>query len=116
MTGYIPKNGDRVRVVLEGTVRRTNRNGWLDVGYGAATSALYEPEVTIERLPDPEPEWQPGDVVLAADGKTYLRSNHDWDDEPWVCSEARIASPWRAEGELPRPLTLLVRDGKQVQP
>jgi hypothetical protein len=45
----------------------------------AIVRAIYE-EMSPPPRPDPEPEWQPGDVVVAASGIHYIRGIRDWGD------------------------------------
>lgn len=111
---YTPKPGHRVRVVIEGVIDPAhglifNRsNGFIS----RIPSGDFQYAVKVERLPDPEPEWQPGDVVLTAAGKVMHRVTPYGDGGwPW-CQD-----PVRREGGLvdrllPRPLIPLVRDGK----
>ena len=69
MNDYVPKAGDRVRVVLEGVVLDDFRPNpeWVNVkGENWRTSLpLLVPDtnVKVERLPDPEPQ------LIVRDGK-----------------------------------------------
>ena len=106
------EEGDYVRVVLEGKVA--------DV-YG--TSLYFEenddcdqpyvymdhPAVkSVEKVPEPEPEWQQGDVVLDASGTVFHRGG----DGKWRDSYCNGA---HEDAFLSRPLTFLVRNGEAVR-
>ena len=95
---YKPQAGHQVTATITGTVTEhgifadfANVDGW--------TVARFD--VTWTRLPDPEPDWQPGDVVRDADGDLYERT-----------SDPRLV--WRGVGchwdddDLKRPLVRLV--------
>lgn len=115
MTEYQPKVGDRVRVVLEGEVRQAvawPHRFWIGQP-GELTTVFQDHLVSIERMPDPEPEWHPGDVVLDARGSLYTRRAAGQVDKPWHFVGKNITDEVRDE-ELLRPLTHLVRDGKPV--
>jgi hypothetical protein len=74
-----PKPGERWRVTIEGVVEAsTGTYVYLVGGVACPTS-----EGTWERPLDPEPEWQPGDLVLDAQGLVYRRNpaTHDY---PWT--------------------------------
>lgn len=124
MSDYTPQVGHRVRVVLEGVVSGTFQYGDRGVilnGRILSHSDVETWNATFERLPDPEPEWQPGDVVLDAAGVVWSRVGEE-PDFPW--GRFRINEPFgRVEykyvnfyGDDPsgprRPLTPLARDGK----
>lgn len=104
---YTPKVGDRVRVVLEGTVGYAGNVSFI---VGGARSSLIVPAdehvISVERLPDPEPDWQTRDVVVDADGVCYLRDG--------LGAWRNFAGVAYATDFPTRPLTLLVRDGKPV--
>lgn len=70
MSAPKPKPGERWRVTIEGEIRMA-----FEEGKGALIGALWQPFAvgTWERLPDPEPEWQPGDLVLDARGEVWRR-------------------------------------------
>lgn len=66
------KKGDRVKVTIEGEVSRTWSGtsagdlGYVDVGESSirlTADGVTIENVTVEKLPDPEPVWLPGDVV-----------------------------------------------------
>ena len=110
-----PKNGDRVRVVVEGVVaqwdskERTDQwvrdaNG-VNLGWLTFNGALPSGVVSVEVLPPPEPEWRPGDVAVCDHGETYFRA-----DDGWLTKYGDTA----VFGDCPR--TLIVRDGKPVSP
>jgi hypothetical protein len=58
---------------------------------------------TWERLPDPEPDWQVGDIALDADGHAWQRWPMDMWSVPGVMS-----GPRRLDSSMARPLTRLV--------
>ncbi|MDI5964811.1 hypothetical protein [Streptantibioticus silvisoli] len=66
--------------------------------------------------------WQPGDVVLDADGNLRMRSEHplfvwDYPDEGSTRSQfggPRIPDGGLEDHDVPRPLVLLVRNGQAV--
>lgn len=110
MSGYHPKVGDRVRVSVEGTVHTYDADRTIYFTDGRWVDLRQAP-VAIEHLPDPEPEWRVGDVAVDEDcDQTWLRSI----DGDWIGQDGRRHD----DGEFAQrcPLTLLVRDGKQVQP
>jgi hypothetical protein len=102
MTDY--PAGTRLRVAFVGTV-----DSYGDVHIAGGFRLLPGDLELVERVEVIEPEWQPGDVVLDANGDVYRRLAID-------------ASPWEswnsflAESDPARPLTLLARDGKAVPP
>lgn len=112
--------GQRVRVTIEGPLYDLLDRG-MEIGlvdyrvYVPTVMTEQESEwggglkVEVEVLPDPEPRWQPGDVVLDANGSTwqYLKATRGWADYLGNTVLPRA---------LPRPLTLVVRDGKPVTP
>jgi hypothetical protein len=72
---------------------------------------------------DPQPQWEPGDVVLAADGSLWCRAaEHDIEQGwPWAychgsAPRGGVAMPEGsvAEDYPVRPLRLLLRDGQPV--
>lgn len=127
MTGYVPAVGDYVRItsVREGRVTRADAGvklGALYFGVRDSHGDFYgytdAPGLTIERLPEPEPEWQRGDVVTDARGGCYARI---WEASPNECAPPTVwlhldapdeVSPWCIDDQLARPLTPLVRGGK----
>lgn len=68
------------------------------------------------------PIWRPGDVVLDANGDIRVRTAHPkwvWDYPNEGSTRSQFGGPFVPEGALedsdvPRPLTLLVRDGQAV--
>lgn len=114
MTAPTPKPGQRWRVshrqdqegvvieVIDGGVRLRDDSGtmWTLRERGGWFPA--------ERLPDPEPEWQPGDLVLDADGRVLRRRDADHDragEYPWYFVNA---GDWGTEADAHRPLRRLV--------
>jgi hypothetical protein len=115
-----PKAGDRVRVVLEGEVREesTIRPGSFFILHDGGHSWIPA-EASVEVLRPPEPKWREGDVVVTGgDHVSVRRRRPDSRGSNWSCScsergepDAYITACWRYGGA-----TLLVRDGKPVQP
>lgn len=106
MPSDTPRKGDRVRVVLEGTVADSSYGGdpaAFCVGAGGHHANLIVPSepqvVSVEILPPPEPDWQPGDVVRTPLGVPYIRNSAGWITANGV--QVRDVA-------LPRPLTRLV--------
>lgn len=112
---YIPEPGHRVRrtQITEGTV--------VEVSHGVVKFAdhsmamldslrgndVREDTVTWERLPDPEPDWQPGDIALAYDGQIWRRrfpNEERFDRAPWMSG----CGDWEREDYPVRPLVRLV--------
>lgn len=102
---YLPQAGHRVRYteVREGVVTALNGMGYVllnNTWYPSPRSTVRRG--TWERLPDPEPTWQPRDAVRAADGQVYVRS---------IMPDAWL-EPGSYNGvldrDVPRPLTRLV--------
>lgn len=105
-----PKPGDRVRVVLEGEYQRSGETtAYLTRGDGGTWATFNDATVvSVEVLPPPEPEWQQRDVALSPLGITYERISGD----RWIAPGSEQTIP---HSRMPRPLTLIVRDGKPVQ-
>ncbi len=119
MSDYTPEVGHRVEVVTRdtGVVREVHDNGFLlEYDGGEQGACIYvredEPGRTVTRLPDPEPDWQPGDVVKDANGRLFAR-RYGWTH----------TLQWRAIGRgelaysdfnMARPLTPLVLNGEAV--
>ena len=104
MTDINPKPGERWRVTIEGEI--TDASGvWVDLG----SQCFKVSEGAWERLPDPEPEWQPGNLVLDAAGDIWRRRPADAekaDRYPWEM----VGDGWYPESDPVRPLTRLVRE------
>jgi hypothetical protein len=106
-------DGKRYRVVLEGVINdiriapnafsisgdRVNGN-WITGGNNHI--------VSIERLPDPEPEWKSGNVVVDALNVMYVRVP-PYGDGPWVW--LRRGQPYSGVAD-----TLLKRPLKKIWP
>ncbi len=124
MSDYTPEVGHRVEVIKRWTgvvtdvhddvsflFRRdgVDRLRWVHVD---------DPDnATVTRLPDPEPEWQPGDVAKDAEGRLFARSRDARDGYPWIDLSARPGDDiWFSDDELARPLTPLVLNGTAVTP
>lgn len=99
-----PKPGERWRVTFEGEVTHVSGR-YIDIG---DVGCLATDEGVWERLPDPEPEWKPGDLVIDAKDDIYRRLDTDWQwSHPW----RRIRDGAHCEESVPdRPLTRLVRE------
>lgn len=70
MTGYVPKVGDRVRVVLEGEVYSVDSSSaafWLRDKDGCLAQATAPLVVSVEKVSQPLPT-TPGSVVRLRDG------------------------------------------------
>ncbi len=104
---YRPRQGERVRVVLEGSVTAAAESGRFHVGRQLAGSCidLGQPHVvSVERLPDPEPKWQVGDIVESPGAGLWTRVPEGW--------RGTISGDIRDDDALWRPLTPLVRNGQ----
>jgi hypothetical protein len=103
--------GARYRCTVEGELVALHGGhiAVLRVGNGEAfhvdADARY---VTWERLPDVEPVWQVGDVVLTGDGGIVRHAGLD----VWQAPGGGMSA---TTDLLIRPLTLLVRDGEPVR-
>lgn len=109
-----PQVGARVRVVIEGVYQRSGeRTAYLTKGDGVTWATFNDDIVAaVEVLPPPEPEWEPGDVVLDRSWVVHARCE---DNDGWLTPGIS-----RCSGSPPRrtilgPLILLVRGGKPVQ-
>lgn len=98
---YVPQVGHRVRASFEGVVQFcVNGRPTLELP-GLGWTYTVPPNATYERLPDPEPEWEVGAIVLDADGDIYRRV-------------ADVAYPWvdntepYTDRDIVRPLIRLV--------
>jgi hypothetical protein len=61
---YEPKHGDRVRIVYEGTVGWVGKTGAFELtGAQNDHQADDGTRISVEKLPDPKPEWVNGDVI-----------------------------------------------------
>lgn len=104
---YKPKQGDRVRVVLEGEVRSSSSSGggfW--VGDPGESNHLFHDAshvVSIEKLAPLEPEWKFGDIVRDATGVVHIRTlGGNW---------GGFSGEVRNHHYPTRPLTRLVPEG-----
>lgn len=122
---YVPAVGHRVRVVLEGEVKYVRdsdddpASNYFTLSGSGITDVTYSGAelVSVERLPEPEPEvpgwWPPqsGDVVAVADRRAADPISVYRNEKS--CVTIPLGIRWsddelRKEGTL----TLLVRDGK----
>ena len=110
------KDGDRVRVVLEGSVGEVMASHFT-VGEGRFSNIIGKEAahvVSVEVLPSPEPEWAVGDVVKDAHGRLFARHP----SRPYVWRRLD-AHPLEADAyydlDLVRPLTPLVMNGEAVK-
>lgn len=114
MSNYIPQPGHRVRrtQITEGTVVKVEKDIVKFADHSMAMLNPYtgpdvrEDAVIWERLPDPEPDWQGGDVAMDNNSKVYIRRFDDeeyFDKYPWVND-----GDWVTDDELVRPVVRLV--------
>ncbi|WP_411121461.1 hypothetical protein [Streptomyces sp. x-19] len=76
----------------------------------------------VHKITNLDDTWQPGDVVLDAEGTLRVRSAHPkwvWDSPGEGETRSNVGGPAVPEGgqedhEVPRPLILLVRNGQAV--
>ena len=111
-----PKVGERWKVTetFEGTVA-SFRLGGIEFEeapgrYWTDAPAALNPTRTMERVPDPEPEWKPGDLVEDARGVVYRRW---YPSDGYVWGLPGENHPHRAEDYPARPLRRLVIEGEQ---
>lgn len=109
MSDYTPQLGHRVRVVMEGEVTHRARS-FFTLGRESDVDTVTESAphvVSVERLPDPEPAWRPGDVALESKGHgRYVIRNHDGG---WFAFGVLRSFE---DSEVTRPLTPIARNGK----
>jgi hypothetical protein len=78
--------------------------------------------VTVHKITSLDATWQPGDVVLDAEGNLRIRSTHPqyvWDYPNEGSLRDRFGNLMLPDGgveesDVARPLTLLVRNGQPV--
>lgn len=75
---YQPQVGDRVRVTYEGIVNSVHGGGKRFVCEGAFGADLADPNVTVEKLQDPEPKWVDGDVIKTGHWVPAHRIDGKW--------------------------------------
>lgn len=107
-----PKAGERWRITLEGEVLE-NSGDMVTMSSARGGLLIYTDEGTWERLPDPEPEWQPGDLVITASEAVLKRFEMRYQSGSglelvWGYSGDRF--PIFTEGSALRPLTRLIRE------
>ena len=98
-----PQPGERWRVTIEGEVQKSSANDLITLSSPHGENLIYIDEGTWERLPDPEPEWGVGDLVLDADGAAWRRREEGW----WLMG----AFGTYADAKPTRPLRRLVVEG-----
>lgn len=109
-----PRRGDKVRVTFDATYEEDFGGGWHQVDAGHSQwLPLVPPHATIELIEDlrlgdvyratPDDEGQVPHIV------TYVGDNID--AKPWYC--LTCSQPAR-DFLVPRPLILLIRDGRVV--
>lgn len=112
MTAYEPQVGHRVRMtrVVEGVVTRTSVTGMVSIDEYAWIVDADRQAVTFERLPDLEPTWAPGDLVIDARGDIFRRRvTDDRYPFPWVLAFGAPGSGGMIPNDyLVRPLRRLV--------
>lgn len=104
MSDYSPQVGDRVALTVRGRVTRAtehsirvvwgpNRDGFNTYpGYYWFTREELGEDLTIERLPDPDPAWWPpqdGDVALDEQGAAFQW----WADDGWCYGTSTVVTP-----------------------
>jgi hypothetical protein len=121
MSDYKPEVGHRVRVIhtLEGVLTGVADKRYFNIREDGRTRETYMTliggSVSVERLPDPEPEWQPGDVVIDARGDLYRRrAPQPHDDPAWAWNRGGLIGHGVWDQTLARPLTPLILNGKPV--
>lgn len=103
-----PREGQRVRVILEGEARRFRAGDVFTVGYGAQFPNEVDPTaehvVSVEVLPDPEPtEW--GAARITSDGRLWLHRPQHYSGRFWLHIQAdgvAVRAAW-ADLDDPRP-------------
>lgn len=98
---YVPERGHRVRVVLEGEVESPRPYGV----YIGKSFVDYVDVVSIERLPDPEPEPQRFDVWVNSGDLPFIYTG-----EAFIGANGGLFQ----REDIPGPLTLSLRDGKPI--
>ncbi len=120
MSDYTPKVGHRIQVTMTGVVTKVYEDRCFyyrrDDSAGVASyMRLDAKDAIVTRLPDPEPDWQPGDVVKDAEGRLFARSGDARDGYPWIDLSALPGDDiWFSDDELARPLTPLLLNGEAV--
>ncbi|MFF7966736.1 hypothetical protein ACFZC3_15390 [Streptomyces sp. NPDC007903] len=104
------------------TTALSGRRGYHRKATTEDKAADTKPEAQVHAITTLGAAWQPGDVVLDADGNIRVRSDHPkwaWDYAFEGSVRDHTGGPAVPEGALeehdvPRPLTLLIRDGQPV--
>jgi hypothetical protein len=110
--------GARVRVTYEGEYVSLAPDGSGCHRVKVPCGALVGDHVPADATIEPVEDLQSGDVYRDADGRTCMYAPEIPNDGmPWVLiRKTDGAGKWVADCDVQRPLTLLVRDGKPVQP
>ena len=117
MSEIKPKVGERWRFTGEGVVTAvweiTSEEPFVQIEIDKhCTWNIPLKNVPMERLPDPEPEWKPGDLVMDAYDRVLKRRDPDHgraDEYPWYFVNA---GDWGTEADARRPLRRLVIEGE----
>lgn len=116
---YVPLPGHRVRrtQITEGLVVDVEGKVVSFADHSLALLTDDAPEggrrdlVTWERLPDPEPEWRPGDVAQDATGQVYVRRDpaaESGEHDRYVWWLGGVGGDWETDDRLVRPVVRLV--------
>lgn len=99
------KRGDKARVVIEGVIGAVVPGGF-DIGNNYFA---WDRVTSVEVLPEPERDWQRGDIVRDSHGLSYLRLELPISSQSaWRGFDGRV----RSNEYLLRPLILLVPESK----
>lgn len=99
---------DNDQPVNEAATRAVAATGVTAAEFGAGASA------GMQRLGEIGLPWRTGDLVIADDGQLWQRANEESVAEGWPWAPPEGSEGSMHESHPPRPLTLLVRDGKPV--
>lgn len=106
-----PKVGERWRVTIEGIINKVGVAGWRII-YGATAEDFQWIDFGSgiwEKISDPEPQWLPGDLVLAADGMVHQRFELETEHgHAYVWGRPGAPCPAATDDEVARPLRRLV--------
>lgn len=104
------RKGDEVEVVLRGRVSHVHPNAFVLSNEDGYSMSLGTENRMLRSVRIVEPEWREGDVVRDVNGD--MRMYRKAGAASWVSLQTLT---WLRDRDVPRPLTLLVRDGKAVQ-